>query len=71
MESSSESKRSSTTKDELEDEFREAVIDSLIGNDEDRSVEEALQQALDNTTPEQPGEANERKRNKRTRSEWI
>jgi hypothetical protein len=56
---------------DLEDEFREDMRDALVGTAEERSVEEALQQALDNTTPEEPGEPNKKERRRRTRSEWI
>ena len=41
---------------ELEDKLREDYTKAVLGTRKARSLEEALQEALDNTTPERAGE---------------
>ena len=40
---------------ELEDRLRENYVKAVVGEKKARSLEDALQEALDNTTPERPG----------------
>ncbi len=52
------------TKDQKEEliktQMREKYIDEVVGNKPTKTVEEALQEALDNTTPEHAGAPNKR-----------
>jgi hypothetical protein len=43
---------------ELTEGFREKYVEELAGTRKKRTVEEALQEALDNTTPEHAGAPN-------------
>ena len=43
---------------DLEEAMREKYVDGVLGNKPRRTVEEALQEALDNTTPEHAGAPN-------------
>ena len=45
-------------KQELEDKLRETYVSDVAGEKKHRTLEEALQEALDNTTPETPGAPN-------------
>jgi hypothetical protein len=45
-------------KQELEDKLRETYVSDVTGEKKHRTLEDALQEALDNTTPELPGAPN-------------
>jgi hypothetical protein len=70
VESSSEPKPSSSQA-ELEEEFRKSFTSDVYGDEEEKSVEQALQEALDDTTPEEPGRPKKKKRTSPNWGEWL
>jgi len=58
---------------ELVEQLREKYVKDVVGERKPRNLEDALQEALDNTTPEFPGTPNEQ--TERTEdsgnAEWI
>lgn len=59
-------------KQELEDKLRETYVSDVVGERKRRTLEEALQEALDNTTPESPGAPNvQQEPEEQDEPEWI
>ena len=58
---------------EIDEEFEDRVREDLFGPKPQRTVEDALQEALDNTTPDTPGIANHARDRGPVdrRDEWI
>ena len=56
---------------ELEDKLREEYVKSVAGEKKQRTLEEALQEALDNTTPEFPGAPELQDEPEEQDVEWI
>ena len=58
---------------ELTDRLRENYVKAVVGEKKARSLEEALQEALDNTTPEHSGHADHSSDRdpEQFESEWI
>jgi hypothetical protein len=59
---------------ELTEKLREKYVDEVCKNVKERTVEEALQEALDNTTPEHAGAPNRSQyefEDEDNESEWI
>lgn len=58
---------------ELLDKVRQQYVKEVVGEKKQRTLEDALQEALDNTTPEFPGAPNSRteKPEDQTDAEWI
>lgn len=54
----------------LQDELAKFAVDS-VGGKKERSLEQALQEALDNTTPEYPGTPNPVRISETVEDEWL
>ena len=55
----------------LEDELKEKYVRDVAGEKKKRTLEEALQEALDNTTPESPGAPEMQDEPEEQDVEWI
>ncbi len=73
MSSSQDSKRQSpeVDEDELRDKLRDEFKDAFGGKKKQRTVEDALEEALANTKPGKPGRVNKRKPQRHDGGEWI
>ena len=56
---------------ELEDKLKEEYVRSVAGEKKKRTLEEALQEALDNTTPAFPGAPDIQEEPEEEDAEWI
>ncbi len=56
---------------ELTDKLKEEYVRNVAGEKKKRTLEEALQEALDNTTPESPGAPNLQEEPEEQDAEWI
>ena len=58
---------------DLTEKLRERYVAEVVGERKPRTLEEALQEALDNTTPQFPGTPNARpeRAEEETSAEWI
>lgn len=55
---------------DLEEKLTKKIKEELFGEKKSKTLEQVLQEALDNTTPEEPGRANKEDPTP-PRSEWI
>jgi len=56
---------------ELTEKLREEYVKDVVGEKKYRTLEDALQEALDNTTPESPGEPDRPQESEEQDVEWI